>query len=51
MTISPLVCISNPSFFVHFTHLDLGFGFFVKFLGFLKTFKFLVKFLGWVLCF
>ena len=27
LSISPLVCSLNPSFFMHFTHLDLGFGF------------------------
>ena len=27
LSIFPMVCFSNPSFFMHFTHLDLGFGF------------------------
>ena len=31
LSISPLVCSLNPSFFMHFTHLDLGFGFSLNF--------------------
>ena len=38
------------SFFMHFMHLDLGFGFFEKILGFFKINEVFVKFLGWVLC-
>ena len=38
------------SFFLHFMHLDLGFGFFEKILGFFKINEVFVKFLGWVLC-
>ena len=51
LCISPLVCSLNPSFFMHFTHLNLGFGFSWNFLGFLKIDEYFVKFLGLVLCF
>ena len=51
LCISPLVWSLNPSFFMHFTHLNLGFGFSWNFLGFLKIDEYFVKFLGWVLCF
>ena len=35
---SPLVCFSNPSFFMHFTHLDLRFFFLCEIFGVFENF-------------
>ena len=40
--IFPLVCFSNLSFFMHFTYLDLGFGFSWNFWGFWKLWVLLI---------